>query len=314
MRTAILENNQLRVVVLLDSGARIIEFIYKLSYRQFLWEKPRGIHERPIYGAPLETYWGGGWDDAIPTVHPCVYKGVTYPDLGEVCSLPWSFSIIEESPDEVAVHLWVSTIRAPLRVDKWMTLREGEKALHLKYKITNLSDRSFDFLWAIHPMLQVSPEHRIDLPAEEILVGDFQQGMLKADETHKWPYAIDKRGRKIDLRKIQPKSNCTEDIVYVKGLKEGWFTLTDTKTEEGFGMKFPTNIFKFIALWLNYGGWLNYYVVGIEPRTGYPERLDKAVEVGEYSTLEGGTSLECEIKAFAYSNAKESENLIRDLK
>jgi len=75
MRTAILENNHLKVVVLVDSGARIIEFLYKPSYGQFMWEKPRGTHERPIYGAPLETYWGGGWDDAIPTVHPCIYKG-----------------------------------------------------------------------------------------------------------------------------------------------------------------------------------------------------------------------------------------------
>jgi hypothetical protein len=134
-----------------------------------------------------------------------------------------------------------------------------------------------------------------------MLIGDFPNGLLKAGETHNWPYANNRKGEKIDVRKIRSPIEHTEDLLYIRGIKEGKFTLTDTNTSTGFGMTFPKEIFNTVNLWLNYGGWLNYYVIGIEPSTGYPLKLDEAIKTGEYSTLNGYGSLECEINAFVFS-------------
>jgi hypothetical protein len=87
MRSVILENDDLRVVVLTDYGAKILEFKLKCKAHDLLYHNPRVEIRMPVYGVNVDNWWHGGIDECIPTCHPTTYRGEEYPNLGEVWSL-----------------------------------------------------------------------------------------------------------------------------------------------------------------------------------------------------------------------------------
>jgi galactose mutarotase-like enzyme len=311
MRTLILENEYLRISILIDFGAKIFEFIHKSTDRDFMYHNPRVECRMPVYDVNADNWWTGGIDEAIPTGHKSVYKGEEYPYLGEVWSLPWNYEIVSREEDEVKVHLWRTTIIAPLKVEKWITLRRRERIVRFHHKITNLGHSRFEFIWGIHPGFSVNPNFTIDIPAEDVFIEESlpNNRLGKRGTIYKWPYAIDKYGNKVDMRKVQPEKAQTSDFHYAIKLTDGWFALTDTFAKEGFGFVFPKDIFKVIWLWLVYGGWRGLYCIAIEPWTGYPAKLDMAVREGIYSTLESGESLECDTFALIYKDISKVERI-----
>src|SRR5687768_3513482 len=82
-----LENNQLRVPVLLTKGADIMEFRYKPMDLDVLWHSP---HDLPPLGNSVPTlsspklgnyldHWYGGWQESLPSgVGASVYKNAEF--------------------------------------------------------------------------------------------------------------------------------------------------------------------------------------------------------------------------------------------
>jgi len=307
MKTLILENNLIKVTVLVDVGAKIHEFIYKPSDRDFLYHNPRIEVRTPVYGVTVDNWLSGGIDECIPTGHPSTYKSEEYPFLGELWSLPWHYEIIKNNNKEVTAHLWRPTVISPLMVEKWISLRKGEKMLHTHHKITNLSNAGFDFIWGIHPIFSISPNHRIDIPAEDVFIEEsFPKNRLgKRSTLYKWPFALDNKGNKVDMRRIPSGMARTWDFHYAIKLNDGWLGLTDTEAKEGIGLIFPKDIFKVVWLWVTYGGWRGLYCAAIEPWTGYPAELGQAVEEGVFSQLGPKESLECDTKILIYADISE---------
>ena len=89
-----------------------------------LWHNPRLEPRPPVFGQNFDDWWSGGWDEVFPTCDVSTYQGETYPYLGELWSLPWSW---ETTPcgSGVAVHLSRTTVIATARMERWITL-EGE--------------------------------------------------------------------------------------------------------------------------------------------------------------------------------------------
>src|SRR5450759_4154774 len=76
MRTLIIENELLRVTVLLDKGSDIVEFRYKPRDLDYLLYMPgglknpnRGVLSTPNDG-PFLDYYTGGWNDILPNGGP----------------------------------------------------------------------------------------------------------------------------------------------------------------------------------------------------------------------------------------------------
>jgi hypothetical protein len=314
LKTVILENEYLKISILTDFGAKIFEFIHKPTDHDFMYHNPRVEVRAPVYGVNVDNWWTGGIDEAIPTGHLSTYEGEKYPYLGEVWSLPWSYEILKRGDDEVQVKLWRDTVIAPLKVERWIALEKGERKVRFHHKITNLGHRRFNFLWGIHPGFSVNPKYRIDIPAEDVFIEESlpNDHLGKRGTIYKWPYATDKNGHKVDMRKVQPKDARTSDFHYAIKLTDGWVALTDTFTKEGFGLVFPKDVFKVIWLWLVYGGWRSLYCAAIEPWTGYPAKLDMAVREGMYSTLEAGESLECDTMALIFEDVSKVERITTD--
>jgi hypothetical protein len=310
----IMENERLRISILADYGSKIFQFISKETGIDWMYHNPRVECRTPVYGVNVDNWWTGGIDEAIPTGHPCKYRGEEYPYLGEVWSLPWGYRIEKDCEDEVKVHLWRTTVISPLRIDKWISIRRGEGIVHIDHRITNIGYERFEFIWGIHPGFRVEPGYRIDLPAEDLLIEEsLPDERLGCKGTiYKWPYARDKSGTSVDMRVVPPPTVRTCDFHYAIKLNDGWLALTNPKLREGFGIVFSKDVFKSVWLWLVYGGWRSLYCVAIEPWTGYPAKLDEAVEKGVYSTLAPGESLESNTKLILFRGVTAVKKIEKD--
>ena len=72
MRTVILENELLRVVVITDKGSDIVEFRYKPTDTDFMLMLPQGVRN-PLHDTPSAhhkhsflDYYSGGWNEVVP--------------------------------------------------------------------------------------------------------------------------------------------------------------------------------------------------------------------------------------------------------
>jgi galactose mutarotase-like enzyme len=298
MRSLILENDNLRVIVLPDYGAKILEFRLKSADRDLLYHNPRVEIRTPVYGVNVDNWWHGGIDECIPTGQVSMYRGEEYPYLGEIWSLPWEFEIQKNDTKEVTAHLWRPTIIAPLLVERWMTLKDHGSILEMRHKITNLGYSDFQFLWGIHPGIAINKSSRIDLPQSRVIVDtSYPDNRLgSTGDSYEWPYAKTTKGQTLDMGNVASPQSQTWDLHYATEFAEGWLAVTDTSAKVGFGMAFPKDIFRCIWLWLVYGGWRGLYCVAVEAWTGYPGKLEDAIKNGKCSRLEAGENLTCETR------------------
>lgn len=311
MKTVILENELIKATVLVDFGAKIHEFIYKPYNHDFMYHHPRVECRTPVFGVNVDNWWSGGMDEAIPTGHPCTYKGEEYPFLGEVWSLPWYYEIIKRNGDEVTVYLRRSLIISSLVVERWITLRRGEKMLRFRHRITNEGKNETEFLWGLHPGFAINSNCRIDIPAGEMLVEEsLPNNRLGIHGTkYQWPFALDQNGNQIDMHIVSSPEAGTMDFHYATELKEGWLSITDTEQKIGVALVFPKEVFSSAWLWLVYGGWRGIYTAAVEAWTGYPAKLSDAVAKGKYYKLGGRKSLECDTMLLVHSGFEKIENI-----
>lgn len=299
--TLIFENEFVRASVLVGMGGNIHEFIDKSSGRDFLFHHPRVQPRAPIYGENADNRWTGGIDEVIPTGWLSEYQGETYQSVGEVFGLPWNYQIESRSPDEVCAHLWVDLIMAPLRFERWISLRRGEKVLRLRYRVTNLlSDEQFKFLWGIHTAVDLDFEYRLDVAEgtkgyiEHYAPTFFEQEA----QTYKWPNYEWEEGRNIDMRYPLPEDWPPMRHHYLVA-KEGWYAVTDTKRKVGIGMAFPTDVLPMLNVWFLWK-WRGQKCFAFQTSTGYPHRLHEAVDQGICTTLDGGETIDCETRLVIY--------------
>jgi len=130
-KTLIIENEKLRVAVLVDKGTDIIELLYKPQDIDFMWRSPIEVDAfnpnrltKAIDSGNFLDVYEGGWQELIPNIStPTNYKGAGLGFHGELIFLPWKYDILVDTPDEVKVLLKVRMKRTPLFINKIITLR-----------------------------------------------------------------------------------------------------------------------------------------------------------------------------------------------
>ena len=65
----------------------------------------------------------------------------------------------------------------------------------------------------------------------------------------------------------------------------------DRKTSDFIKLSFPADRIPYVGLWINEGGWpfdgKPSFNVALEPCTGCPDKLETAVQQGEYASIRG---------------------------
>lgn len=321
----ILENELLRVTVLPEKGSDVFEFLYKPFDIDFMWHTPMGLVDRTPYVLTLSSsegnfmdFYEGGWQEIAPSGgQGCTYKGAAYGLHGEVWNCVWDFTIEKDDPREVRARLTCRLIKVPLVIEKWLTLRSGESVLHIDEKMTNASEETIEYMWGHHPAFGapfLNENCVVDIPAAKIAVWSFPDDPNRRFEEGSifdWPMMTTRSGEVVDGSRIPSPDAKTSDELCFIGLREGWYSLTDTKRKIGFALEWDLEAFPYVWFWQVFGGGAGYpwygrtYNCALEPWSGYPLfGLNRTIEHGFQKKLEPGESTTVYLKAVAHSGAE----------
>lgn len=332
-RTLVLENEKLRISILVEKGTDIIELLYKPKDIDFMWRSPAdygGFDKNPFSkehetGAFLDVY-EGGWQELLPSITaPTNYKGMGLGFHGEILLLPWDYQIVTDDPYEVKVKLFVRMRRAPLYVVKYITIKSGSPVLDFEEEIINEGDEEFKFMWGHHPAIGkpfLDENCVIDLPngaTGQIYQVDFSGNSPFAPDTEfEWPHIKDMDGRTVDLSRVMSPDRKTAFNMYIKDIKEGWYGITNLDRQVGFGMKWDIEIFRYMLIWSVYRGFYNYpfygrtYNIALELYSAIPDSLDEAIKLDRALTLAPGEKLGTRFKAIVYESKKRIKGFDQD--
>jgi hypothetical protein len=322
MRTVVLENPSLRVTVLADKGTDIYEFLYKPLDIDFMWRSPMGLRN-PATTVPSSSgslgfwydFYEGGWQEIIPSGGPSsTYKGAEFGLHGESSTIPWDFAVVEDSPERVSVKFWVRTYRSPFYLEKTLSLSGEAPVLEIEETLVNEAEEEMELMWGHHPALGANflDEHCIiDIPARTGLTGEaeyFPSQRVDTGITFAWPLAPARKGGEVDLSRVPSPANKTADVFFLTDLEQGWYGITNTEKEVGFGLVWPKEVFTSVWMWQVCRGSYGYpwygrtYNMALEPWTGYPgDGIADAVERGSSLKLGPGASQRVALKALVYT-------------
>lgn len=329
-RALILQNELLQIVVLVDKGAEISQFLYKPLDVDFLWHSENTLkpndHFVPTGGGPSSAFfdhWTGSWFEVLPNGGPgCVYKGAELGQFAETINIPWEYRILLDTPTEIRVVLWVKTYRTPFLLKKILTIKSKVAALFIEEEVTNTGEEPTEFMWGHHPVVGApfldetchlfAPPSRIEvINAED--GPDNRMGLFQESD---WPYLKDREGHRMDLRTIPGPESRTMDNCYLKDFKEGWIAVA--KKDVGFGLAWDPAVFRYIWIWQALGGGIGYpwygrtYGMAIEPWTSYPcVGLEEAVRRGTAMQLQPHETLHAWLTATAFVNKEEVKGILR---
>ena len=306
-----MENDHLKLAVLPRKGADIPEFIHKPSGIQFLMKTPGGL--RPAGDRPpldfLENY-EGGWQELFPNANDgCEYRGRSIPFHGEVALLPWDFQILQDDAHASVIVLSVRCQQTPFYVERRMRLEQGSPRLEIQEKVTNEADEPWPFVWGHHLTLGdqfLEDGCRLEVAAELMASPDelYEPGTarLAPGQSSLWPFAQGRKpGEVVDLRAIPGPEAHTHDDISLRVADRGTWSVANPRLGLRFVMEWDPAVFRWVALWMPYGGadtapLTGIYGVGVEPWVSrFP--LAQAVAQGQALSLSPGESLAVSLSA-----------------
>lgn len=335
MRTLILENELLRITVLVDRGSDIIEFRYKPVDLDFLYFAPGGVRnperETPstYTNSPYLDYFSGGWNEILPSGGPsAIYKGAALGQHAEISLLPWDYSITEDSSEQVSVKLWVRPIRVPFYIEKTLTVESGKPVLKISERVVNEAGEPLHFMWGHHiafgrPFLEEGVV--IDAPARRFLVHseipNFGPRRFQPDAEAIWPMVPTPNGN-LDDASFTPAFGKlkAQELAYLTDLQEGWYAITNQTRKIGFGIAFDPTVFRYIWYWQQMGNiadgfpwWSRTHTAALEPWTSYPSNgLEEAISNGTALSLAPGENIATSLTAVAYAGLERVQAMQSD--
>ena len=332
-RSLILQNELIQVVVLIDKGSEIIQFLYKPLDIDFLWHSANPFRNParfvPAAGsssAPFFDHWTGGWFEVLPNGGPaCSYKGADLGNFAETINIPWEYQIVEDTAEQVRVALWVKTYRTPFLLEKVLVIKTGVPVLYIEEQVTNQGNETLEYMWGHHPVVGapfLDDTCKLHAPASIVEVFHDEDGpdyRMGLHQQAPWPIINDRHGKSLDLRSMPPSSTRYMDNCYLKEFKDGWIAVTNPGKKIGFGLSWDAKVFRYVWLWQALGGGLGYpwygrtYNMGIEPWSSYPcAGLQEAVQNGTALTLHAGESCKVWLNAVAFEGKDDVNFIDRD--
>lgn len=310
-RMLVIENDLLRISILLDKGSDIIEFLYKPTDTDFMWRSPM-VHLNPykyLQSIPntidFRDYYMGGWQEMFPVggggFELC---GAKIGNHGELWGLPWECAVLQDEVEEVRVKLWTYTIRTPFYVEKVLTLRQGVPVLSIDECIENLGHVDLGIMWGHHPAFGEAflDEHCVlRAPAGSLL---DEQGCLYSWPTHQG----------LDFSRILPKHSDKWNMYFLQELSDGWYALVNQRKRLGFGMVWDRNVFRYLWFWgcynfRNMSPWYGRaYTVAVEPFTSLPYAMEQSTLI----SIPAGKAMRTELKAVVFEGKSSIEKINTD--
>lgn len=313
LHAVVLENDWLRASVLPAVGAKIYDLVWKPTGRNILWHNPRILPQTYPVDANFDNYWCGGWDDGFPTCDPCEYRGEQYQCLGELRSVKWRVKTAGADGDGAMVKLGAFGPINPVEAEKTVSLEANAPVLRMRYDIKNIGPLPIEFIWGTHPALEANENLILRIPAKTGIVGiSLDPRFGSPGQRYTWPLLETSFGL-VDVSKVQGINAKVAGGHYAVDLEAGWYAVEDSRTGEGFLVKFPQDQCPCLWMWLVYGGWRGYHHIVIEPWTSYPNKLTEAVSQSTQRTLSPDEHFTVEVAATIYQRDEGYEGALKRL-
>jgi hypothetical protein len=318
MKVIFLENEFLRVGVLADRGADIFEFTYKPNDLDFLLRLPKGIANparefSQMRSTPnqFEDYYYGGWQEILPNSPPFNYRGAELGMHGETSLIPWKYSILRDSDEEVAVRLWTRPIRMPILIEKILSIRGDSLQLKISEKLYNECSTDLDIMWGHHiafslPFLESGASIDTNAKTIEAEPSILAPRKFQPGKEFSWPMAENIDGLIEDASRIPSvDAKPYRDLCYLKGYDEkAYYLIQNDKRNIGFRLDWNGELFKCLWIWqerfasLDFPWWGDCYTVALEPWTSaYTQKPEEAITKCEWLHLEANQTIETELTA-----------------
>lgn len=311
-----LENEHLRVTVLLSKGADVYAIEDRASGVDLLAKAPWGLRDpglQPPVSSSLVGWmdrWSGGWQVLFPSGGgPCMHQSVELDYHGEASLQPWRCTLVERD-DAAEALLDVTLTHSPFRVERRMTLPAGSSTLLLHETVTNVGGDTERFMWIHHPMLGapfLDGGCCIDAGAHTVVAAperDSPANPLVPGAVGTWPHAIAKDGTTLDLSRMPGPDEPRSLMAYLGDFEEGWLAVTNPRLQLGIEFTWPVDVlphawlFQEVHASPGYPWYRRAYVMGTEPASGTPATgLAQAVADGTALELAAGAAASIELTA-----------------
>ncbi len=333
LKTVILENELVRVVVLADKGADVYSFVHKPTDTDFMWRSPWGVRNPALHvpqsGWPVGPWmdvYEGGWQTAVPHGgYPDEVYGAEMGLHAELNTIPWDAVVVKDSSQEVSVRFSAKGVRMPFRAEKTLTIRTGKPTLYVDEAVTNEGEEPLDCVWLEHIAIGppfLSDNCRLFVPDCRIInhpVPTAESSILKDGAESQWPMAETADGRRIDFSRIPGKDDRTLDMAYMTGMSDGWYAVLNEDLGLGWAVSYPVDVFRYLWFWRNLGGGWAYpwygrcYNVGLEPCTSFHNGgLKQAQENGTARSFGPGETVRANIAAGAFTGSRQVTRVLPD--
>ena len=257
----------LSVTVLPEDGGKLAS-IRTAGGRELLAERRPGEPYRRLTpdGSYIEAECGG-FDDMFPTCDPWTptdgpFCGITYPDHGETCRIPY-----EAFVDGDTLTLSAHSSLFPIAYRK--TLSSVGSAVGVTYTFENEGEHPFPFLWAGHCMLAGDDEMRLvtSYPADAETTAMFC--------TPGYDAAALPKDR---MSGFQPETGAAYKYYYLTPSLDGCFGIRYADGMLSF--RVPRWKVPYLGVWINNGEFQSIYNMALEAATVPLDAPDRAAKAG----------------------------------
>lgn len=311
MRLVIMENDLLRIGVLAGKGADIVELNYKPRDVDMIWLNPTGGIRNPVphattapdsQGAFDEIYLGG-WQEMFPqALGAQVIDGTPHRYHGEVHSIPWDVTIVEDSPEACEVTFSVRMTTSPCYLERTIRIEAGKAGFQQKQQARNDSPLPTEFRWGHHITFgppYLGPGSRVSVPEGTMVhalpAGPGYQRRSGEAGSYPWPIAP-KTG---DDMSVLPERGSIGEMIFLTGFEPGgaWYEVRPESGGPSCRISWDETTMPVLWYWQEFGNRGGYpwfgrvYTIGLEPNSGMPTTGDGGeFDFGTVLTLEAGES------------------------
>lgn len=283
-----------------EYGGKLLSFADSETGREVLEQRPGTHYRKPSYAQDYTSAECSGFDDMFPTIDECAcrrdpWKGIVYPDHGEVYSLPW-----EWEKNESCLHMWVYSVRFCCRLDKWIEETDCG-GMRIRYQVRNNSPFPFSFLYAAHIMLHAEEGAALHVPYQRgavcttVFSDDERLGAY--GQKVRWP-----EHNGMNMQITQPKSAKKGFKIYFDERTEGG--LCRYQYRDGSAVTISFRGLPYLAIWANYNAFLGMYNVAVEPASASMDSPAAAEDYGTATVLDAKGTYRFALE-FAVQNQRE---------
>jgi galactose mutarotase-like enzyme len=289
-KVEVIENECLKVCVIPELGAKIVQITDKRAQYEWLWtDASRPLRAR-VSGDFYDQHDISGFDECFPNIGISHYPNntnISMPDHGELWSQAWQYQRSEHS-----VTTSVEGKVLPYTFQRTITLQED--SLLFSYSIENLGLEEFYAFWSAHPLFHAVEGMEIIVNGNPTMTKEFGfSGRMGSDgndgyeghlDKYVWPHTLDEAGSTQDISHITYAKALTDKVV-LNSPEDGVITLLNHKDQVSVSFILDPEKIPYVGVCFNLNAWPFSGQKGkwlaIEPSFGPTDKLDECQNLGQ---------------------------------